>query len=137
MITDIIIRAGGQLKIPLASSAKAVQIGDDLYGERPAGKAALEIGRRAVALGDLRRRRRGWTRRQRASTCGIAACRTRCDKSIHGERGRIRSLISGKRFDSCSPPNQAYRQRQSLSICSKRIGGRFSDGQVRTLWAPD
>ena len=34
----------------------------------------------------------------------------------------------GRKFDSCSPSNQACRQRRSLSICSKRIrGGSVTD----------
>src|SRR5205814_2000576 len=42
----------GQLKLPKAGKAKAVQVGDDLYGERSAGKATLAAGRAGVGVGD-------------------------------------------------------------------------------------
>ncbi len=38
----------------------------------------------------------GMPRRRRESTCGIGAYQARWDKSIHGERGLIRSPIAGR-----------------------------------------
>jgi hypothetical protein len=80
----------------------------------------------------LQRRRRGWTRRQRESTCGIGACRARCDKNIPGERGLIRSPISGKirQLLAVEPGLQAKTIFEHLQQAHP---GRFSDGQVRTL----
>jgi hypothetical protein len=42
-----------QLKIPKADRAKTIQVGDDLYGERSAGKATLAVVR-VVGVGDCR-----------------------------------------------------------------------------------
>ncbi len=42
----------GQLKVPVARAAKAIQVGDDLYGERSAGKATLAAGRAEVGVRD-------------------------------------------------------------------------------------
>jgi len=42
----------GQLKIPKAGKAKAIQVGDDLYGERSAGKATLAAVKAKVGVGD-------------------------------------------------------------------------------------
>src|SRR3954452_10214580 len=42
----------GQLKLPSAREGKAIQVGDDLYGERSAGKATLAAGRAEVVVGD-------------------------------------------------------------------------------------
>jgi RES domain-containing protein len=48
----------GQLKLPKAGKAKAIQVGDDLYGERSAGKTTLAAVRAEIGLGDCGRESR-------------------------------------------------------------------------------
>ena len=52
VIADNHNSARGQLEFPLARKAKAIQVGDGLYGERSAGKATLAAGRTEDAVGD-------------------------------------------------------------------------------------
>jgi hypothetical protein len=44
----------GQLKLPKAGNASAIQVGDDLYGERSASKMILAAVRAEVGVGDCR-----------------------------------------------------------------------------------
>lgn len=51
--------------------------------------------------------------------------RARCNKSIRGARGQIRSWRRGKRSGNCSLPNRSCSQKRCLSICRERIRGDF------------
>src|SRR3954453_7687781 len=113
----------GQLKLPSAREGEAIQVGDDLYGERSAGKATLAAGRAEVVVGDCVSEGGHGPEDSAEIPAGSTPAEARCDKSIRGERDQIRSPTAGKRFSNYSLSSQACRPRHSLSISSRCIQG--------------